>query len=147
VLGIVAAATAAWAAFGTTVTAEASGSAEAVEEIIVEGQQLTPKLLPGEASQVRLVIANPNDNVKTAITGISPGTVTVAGLDDAAHAEMCASHIVTTEWSMPPLPTLGKEGSANVTITNGVKLRGEAPIECEGMTWKTHWNVQFQAVR
>ncbi|WP_144126058.1 hypothetical protein [Catellatospora sichuanensis] len=147
IVGTVMVATAAWAVFGSTIVAGANGGAEMVKEITVVGLQLNSPLLPGETSNVKLTIANPNDNVKAKITGISPGPISIGGIP-ADAVNTCKDYIVTSQGTLPdPLPTLAKSGgSANVTVTDGVKF-GDAPLACQGMTWTTNWSVTFQAVR
>lgn len=145
VLGAIVAATAAWAVFGSTIVAGAAGGAESVQEITVVGQQLSSPLLPGESSNVKLAIHNPNSNVRAQVTGIAPGTVVVSGVHPD-NIETCKSYIFTNQGMYPALPTLGQGGSIDYTIGDGVKF-GDAPLLCQGMTWTTNWSVTFQAVR
>ncbi|WP_155372945.1 hypothetical protein [Catellatospora vulcania] len=144
-LGTVGVATAAWAVFGSTVIAGASGGAETVTAITVSGQQLSSPLLPNEASHVQLTIANPNANVRAQVTSITPGAVAIGGVAQA-DVDTCKAFVVTTQGQLPGLPTLEKNGSTDLTIVDGVKL-GNAPMKCQGMTWTTYWDVTFQAVR
>ncbi|MEU7825517.1 hypothetical protein [Catellatospora sp. NPDC049133] len=145
VLGTIVAATAAWAVFGSTIVAGATGGAEIVQEITVVGQQLSSPLLPGESSNVKLAIHNPNSNVRAQVTGISPGAVTVSGVAEA-DVDTCKAYVITNQGMYPALPTLAKGGDFDYTIGDGVKF-GDAPLICQGMTWTTNWNVTFQAVR
>ncbi|GAB4061536.1 hypothetical protein [Catellatospora paridis] len=147
IVGTVMVATAAWAVFGSTIVAGASGGAEQVKVITVVGQQVSTTLLPGESSDVNLAIANPNGNVRAQITSITPGSIVIDGIPQSA-VDTCDDHLITNQGSLPsPLPTLGKNGSTTVTVTGGVKLAGDAPLTCQGMTWTTNWDVTFQAVR
>lgn len=146
VIGTVVAAGAAWAAFGTIVVAGAVGGAENVKTITVTGEQLVSPLLPGESSNVKLTIVNPNKNVKAQITAITPGAVEVGGVADA-DKQTCKDYVITNQGTLPAsLPTLAKDGSADVIVADGVKF-GDAPLICQGMTWKTYWDVKFHAVR
>jgi hypothetical protein len=144
----VVAAGAAWAAFGSGVEGTASGSAESVQIVTVAGTQVKKTLLPGEASPVKLKITNPNENVRAQILGVAPAGVVVAGTATAAQNTACAEHLFQDATLATPgtFPTLDKDAHTTVTLPNGISL-GNAPLECNGMTYTTTWKVDFQAVR
>jgi hypothetical protein len=144
----VVAAGAAWAAFGSGVEGTAAGAAESVQIVTVTGTQVKATLLPGEASPVKLQITNPNENVRAQILGIAPAGVVVNGTATAAQNLACAEHLFQDATLSTPgsFPTLNKDAHTTVSLPNGISL-GNAPLECNGMTYTTKWKVDFQAVR
>jgi hypothetical protein len=124
-----------------------TGSAESFVPITVTGGQTTP-LLPGETADVTLTFTNPNSNVRAQLISIAAGDVvvdTVANADDMAY---CHDQIELSTAGVGPLPTLDlSQANLPFVLAAAVKLKEDADIRCQGMTFHTTWTVQAQAVR
>ncbi|PBC85999.1 hypothetical protein SAMN05428945_6469 [Streptomyces sp. 2224.1] len=124
-----------------------TGSAEKFAPITVTGGQTAP-LLPGETADVTLTFTNPNSNVRAQLTSIAAGDVvidTVANADDMTY---CHDQIELSTAGVGPLPTLDlSQANLPFVLADAVKLKEDADIRCQGMTFHTTWTVQAQAVR
>lgn len=151
--GTIAVAGISYAAFARTNNTEAVGTSESFKPVTVSGQWAggpgggTSGLLPGEAGDVRITVSVSGDNTVAAkVSSIVAKPITaddISGIADNSKKTYCASMLVPATYS--PTEVILAKGAANVQITlkGAVKLKPEAEIDCEGMTFKTGWTVSF----
>lgn len=124
-----------------------TGSAEEFAPITVIGGQTAP-LLPGETADVTLTFTNPNSNVRAQLTSIAAGDVVVDTVANADDMTYCHDQIELSTAGVGPLPTLDlSQANLPFVLADAVKLKEDADIRCQGMTFHTTWTVQSQAVR
>jgi hypothetical protein len=139
----------AFADFFRTTSAEASNEAVKFDSVTVSATADTQALLPGDSSSVTLAIGNPN-TIKAKVIEIKPAAVNPvvvdpASIDVATDASYCEGLIDLLASSATP--TINGGGSTVVIMNGAVTLDPAMDIRCEGMTFKTNWEVKFQAVR
>ncbi|MEJ8650724.1 hypothetical protein WKI65_32335 [Streptomyces sp. MS1.AVA.3] len=124
-----------------------TGSAEGFAPITVTGGQTVP-LLPGETADVTLTFTNPNSNVRAQLISIAAGDVVVDTVANADDMTYCHDQIELSIAGVGPLPTLDlSQANLPFVLADAVKLKEDADIRCQGMTFHTTWTVQAQAVR
>ncbi|MEU9489183.1 hypothetical protein AB0D83_37050 [Streptomyces decoyicus] len=124
-----------------------TGSAEEFAPITVTGGQTAP-LLPGETADVTLTFTNPNSNVRAQLISIAAGDVVVDTVANADDMTYCHDQIELSIAGVGPLPTLDlSQANLPFVLADAVKLKEDADIRCQGMTFHTTWTVQAQAVR
>jgi hypothetical protein len=157
VIGAVAAAGVAYAAFARNNDVTATGTSEQFNSLTVAstwvGGAQNAALLPGESGAVKLVIDAPASNtVNAQVVSITPKPITASDIQgDPAPGDRntCAGWLSTATFT-PAAGTvvLAKNATGvQVTLSGAVTLSNDATEVCEGMTFSVKWTVRFQATR
>jgi hypothetical protein len=151
-LGTVAVAGISYAAYARTNNADAVGTSEKFRPLTVQGQWLgttaSTGLLPGEAGDVKVVVAVSADNtVGARVTSIVPQAITAASISGipTAQKEACANLLKPASYA-PTNPNLVlRKGASNVELVlkEAVLFDSSATEACEGMSFATKWTVSF----
>lgn len=135
----------AFASFVQNQAVEATGKAATFAPVEVSGTLVSTDLLPGDTSDVTLALKNPGGNsVRAKATAI-----TANGVEITSGEPGCAGYVVQdpANGANGALPTMNADQELPYTLVQGVTLRTDAPLVCQGISFKTNWSVTFQPVR
>ena len=150
VASVVAVAGIAYAAYARSGVGNATGRSEKFRAVTVTGEWgSTTGLLPGEKADVKVKVTISAENtVDAKVTGVVAAPITAGDIGNVAPSDKatCAGFLSTKQYA--PTTVFLAPGASNVILTlkDAVTL-GDAPIECEGMTFDTKWTVTFAPQR
>ncbi len=136
-----------YAAYARTSSAEATGTSEKFRAVTVVGEWgSTGGLLPGEAGDVRVKLGVSAENTVAAkVVKIFAQAITAADITGipTANKEACAGKLSTVVYQPAALAIAPSAQNVVLTLKEAVKFDESATVDCEGMSFKTKWTVEF----